>query len=729
MNPKRALQVIVLIIVVSCVAAKLRAQDVQAATTSPAVQKGLQATLVPEPKELKDLSGTFAVSGTTKIVVNPAHAQEDHIAAEMLADEIQRATGQKPRVTTGRGAAKGTIYLARLSDDRALRSSLSAKGLSTDDKFDQEGYVLHATRDGVVVAGQSGAGLFYGVQTLRQLVRPDGKGSAIPAVSVKDWPTMRWRGVHDDISRGPVPTLDYMKKQVRTLAEYKINMFSLYIEHVFDYEGEPILAPKEGALNAKEVKELVDYAKKYYVTLVPEQQAFGHLHHVLKTEKFADMAETQHGHVLAPVNEKSYTFINKMYGELVPLFPGPLFHIGADETFELGRGQSEAKVKEAGLGRLYLEHIKKVTEIMKPYNKRLMFWGDIAVHYPELLNILPKDVIAVPWAYSARKSFDSELKPYKDAGLDMIVAPGANNWNMIYPNMSEAFVNIRNFVRDGQKYGAMGVLNTTWDDDGEALFEMTWPALVFGASASWQTGESSIEQFQKDYDWAFYRNQDSTFTDAVMNLNRAHELLATAGAGRANNQAFWADAFNEYGAKVTERALPAAHDLRLSAEAALESLYKYRAKAKDHPETIDAMILAAQRLDLLGMKIQFSAEISRLYWDAYLNMGDRARVGRDLGEIDAVNARLEDLRDATNRVRSMYERAWLAENRPYWLQNVLVRYDVQIQGYQQKINAMKTARMQYYETGALPSPEAMGFYIAPEKPASRRTGDARAASK
>ncbi|HET8668673.1 MAG TPA: hypothetical protein VFM10_11885, partial [Terriglobales bacterium] len=63
------------------------------------------------------------------------------------------------------------------------------------------------------------------------------------------------------------------------------------------------------------------------------------------------------------------------------------------------------------------------------------------------------------------------------------------------------------------------------------------------------------------------------------------------------------------------------------------------------------------------------------------------------------------------------------------LQNVLVRYDVQIQGYQQKINAMKTARMQYYETGALPSPEAMGFYIAPEKPASRRTGDARAASK
>src|SRR5258705_9490820 len=128
----------------------------------------------------------------------------------------------------------------------------------------------------------------------------------VPAIAIKDWPAMRWRGVHDDISRGPVPTLAYMKKQIRTCASYKLNLFSLYIEHVFDYQSHPLIGPKEGSLNAAEVKELVRYANRYYVTILPEQQAFGHLHHVLKNEVYNDLAETPHGHVLTPVNEKSY---------------------------------------------------------------------------------------------------------------------------------------------------------------------------------------------------------------------------------------------------------------------------------------------------------------------------------------------------------------------------------------------------------------------------------------
>lgn len=728
MNPKRALYVFALVMILSCVAAKLRAEEPKNANTQPKPAE-VAAKVVPQPKEIKKLDGAFAVSGSTRIVVNPAHAQEDRVAAEMLADEIQRVSGQKPRVTTGRGAGKDSIYLARLTDDAGLRSSLTSKGLATDDKFDTEGYVLRAAGDGVVVAGQGGAGLFYGVQTLRQLIQPEGKRNVVPAIAIKDWPTMKWRGVHDDISRGPIPTLDYMKKEVRTLAEYKMNMFSLYMEHVFDFESEPLLAPKEGALNAKEVKQLVEYAKKYYVTIVPEQQAFGHLHHVLKTEEFADMAETSHGHVLAPVNDKSYEFIKTMYGEMVPLFPSPFFHIGADETFELGRGQTADRVKEIGLGRVYLEHLKKVTEIMKPYNKRLMFWGDIAMHYPELLNILPKDVIAVPWSYGARSSFDTMLKPYKDAGLDIMVSPGANNWNQIYPNLDTAFVNIRNFVRDGQKFGAMGMLNTTWDDDGEALFEMTWPALVFGAAASWQSGEASIEQFQSSYDWAFFRNQDATFIDAVMNLNKAHTLLTSVNAGSANDEAFWSDPFTQVGASYAEKILPVARDMRLSSERALESLYKYRAKAKEHAETIDVMIMAAHRIDLLGMKVQLAAEASRYYWDAYLNQSDRARVGRAFSEIAGVNSRLCDLRDATTRMKGLYEKAWLAENRPYWLGNVSVRYEAMALEYQLKINAMKTTQAQFRESGELPPPESLGFFIRPEKPGPRNAGAAKAASR
>lgn len=80
-------------------------------------------------------------------------------------------------------------------------------------------------------------------------------------------------------------------------------------------------------------------------------------------------------------------------------------------------------------------------------------------------------------------------------------------------------------------------------------------------------------------------------------------------------------------------ALPPARDLRLTAERALESLFRNGAKARINPETFDHLIFAAMRLDLLGMKIQFASEISKYYWDSYLNMSDRGRVSNDLNEI------------------------------------------------------------------------------------------------
>ncbi|HSE35662.1 MAG TPA: beta-N-acetylhexosaminidase, partial [Blastocatellia bacterium] len=599
--------------------------------------------LVPEPRHTQKRQGSFTITPKTRIVINDAHDKDDRTAAETLVDEIEAVTGTRLKISTARSAPKSrAIYLARVADDKRLATTLEGVGLPIDDGFNEEGYVLDAGSQRIIIAARSGEGLFYGAQTLRQLIRRGESNQAkVPALSIRDWPAMRWRGVHDDISRGPVPTLDYMKKQIRTCAAYKLNLFSLYIEHVFDYQSHPLIGPKEGSLNAAEVKELVQYAKRYYVTILPEQQAFGHLHHVLKNEIYNDLAETPHGHVLAPVNEKSYELIKDLYAELVPLFPSRLFHIGSDETFELGRGQSRERASAVGLGRIYLEHLKRVSDIMKPYNKRLMFWGDVAIRYPELLQILPKDVIAVAWSYGPDQSFDDKLKPYKDAGLDLFVSPGANNWNRIFPNLDAAFINIKNFVRDGQKYEALGMLNTTWDDDGESLFGMTWPAIVFGAECSWRQGEVGIESFKSKYDWAFYRNDDNTFRDAIQELSRSHSLMRTAGLGEADDSAFWEDPFTEPGSESAEKALPIARDLRLAAENALVSLYRNRAKARANADTLEYLIFAALRLDMLGMKIQFANEISKYYWDAYLNMGDRARVRRDLNEISSINARLE----------------------------------------------------------------------------------------
>lgn len=673
--------------------------------------------LLPQPREIQQTSESFPVSAATRIVVGRAHAAEDRVAAEMLAEEIAQYTGRTPAITVTPGmpaVMRNVIYLVRWEDDARARTVLAAQGLKNfDQKLGEEGYLLLADDSKVVVAGGGGAGLYYGVQTLRQLIRPQGGKAACPGVEIRDWPALRWRGAHDDVSRGPVPTLEQLKREVRTLSEYKINLFSLYMENVFDTQSEPLIPPAEGKLTAAEIKELVAYAARHHVTVMPEQQAFGHLHHVLKYERYSDLAETPHGHVLAPVEEKSYEWIAKLYAEMAPLFPGPLFHIGADETFELGQGRTKAKVEKEGLGRVYLEHLQRVAGIMKPYNKRLLFWGDVALRYPELLGILPKEMIAVPWEYDAKPSFDKIIQPFRDAGIDVIVAPGANNWSRLYPDLEAAYVNIHNFVRDGRKHGAIGVLNTTWDDDGETLFGMTWPALAYGAAASWEADDSPVERFRGSYDWAFYRNEDATFRRATEKLARSHHLLGQAGMGGADDDWFWVDPFTPEGAALMKKAQPAAREMRLGAEEALELVARNRGAARLHPETLESMELAGWRLDTLGMQIQFTNEINAYYWDAYQHPEDGRRVHRNIREITGINARLQDLRDATTRVRGLYAKAWAGENRAYWLENVLVRYDLQALRYQQKIGEVEAAWRQYRATKTLPPPESLGFYLKP----------------
>ena len=673
-----------------------------------------QLKLIPAPKEVQLHTGSFRVRPTTRILVEFGHQAEDRIAAETLAEEIHDQSGLKISIRGEKSEAKQeprAIVLARLQDER-VKEFLASKGLKANSIGDQ-GYLLFSDASHLIVAANTGQGLFYGVQTLRQLLHADGHGLTCPAVSIRDWPSMEWRGVQDDISRGPIPTEDFLKYQIRTLAAYKVNLFGLYMEQVFDFASQPLVAPKEAALTPQEINALVDYAKQLYVTILPEQQTFGHLHHMLKYEIYSDVAERPHGHVLTPTKEQSYDIIKAMYADLVPLFPGPFLHVGGDETFELGRGQTAARAAEVGLGRVYLEHMQKVSGVLQPYHKQLMFWGDIAVKYPQLLSILPKDMIAVPWDYDAKPSFDGIIKPYRDAGLRVVVAPGANNWSQVWPNLDVAFVNIRNFVRDGQKLGAVGMLNTTWNDDGESLHGMAWPALIFGAAAGWQSAESDIDQFKDSYDWAFYRNSDTTFRDALENLDRGHEALAKINVDTETDDLFWVDSFTPEGAQLMRKIMPAARDMRLGAEKALQVLYRSSGKAHANQATLADMTLSAWRWDALGMKIQFTQEISNFYWDAFQNQTDAQRVGNDLEEITATNARLEDLRDATTRLSQMYREAWLREYNPFWLENVLVRYDTLAREFQTKIVLVRQARRQYEATKTLTPPQDLGFYLQP----------------
>jgi hypothetical protein len=392
------------------------------------------------------------------------------------------------------------------------------------------------------------------------------------------------------------------------------------------------------------------------------------------------------------------------------LFPGRFFHVGEDETFELGEGQSREQVRARGVGAVYFEHLRRVREILKPYNRRLMFWGDIALSHPDLIGSVPKEMIVMNWSYGGRDDFGPRIKPFKEAGLDQFVCPGVQTWNQIFPNEDTAIKNIVNFVRDGQEAGALGMMNTQWDDDGESLFETAWYGVVLGAAASWQEGELDVARFERDFDWAFFRADGDSLVRSIRSLGSANAL---PGVG-STDALFWQEPFTAAFQAQARKAGDKMKQVRLLAEGAEETLRRDGARARRNRTMIPALIFAARRLDHLGRRMEIVEQFNRDYWAAYLNLGDRVRVNRLRRYHGPIYNSLREMAEELSLLREGYRQQWLAENRPYWLASVLARYDRAVGVWLAKSAAVEEAVRGYNANSTLPNPEEFGLGPRPQ---------------
>jgi len=684
------------------------------AQTSPAIPSCADLHLVPAPRECTAVQ-TVPIGNIGFFVTSKKNAEDQFTVEDLIEERLGK------RIVRSDAPF---IRLERAQSDSA-QALLAANHLSFDAAMHDEGYIIVPDgQGGLAVIAETSAGIFYGAQTVKQLIRGSGEDAVLLVPTLRDWPAMAFRGLSDDWSRGPLPNMDFLKREIRTLAAYKINIFSPYFEHTFAYESSPVAAFPGGAMTPDEARELVAYAAQYHITVIPEQESFGHLHHLLKFEQFSSLGETPHGSVLAPGEVVTLPLISSWFGELAKVFPAPYAHIGADETLELGLGKTREQVEQQGLDAVYIDFLKKIHATLEPNHKRLLFWGDIAVKSPDLVGTLPKDMIAVPWEYRDRPDFKPIIEPFTKAGLETWVAPGVNNWSRLYPNNNEALANIRVFVRDGQALGATGVLNTVWNDDGEGIFDENWFGVLFGAAAGWQPGESSADDFVASFGQAFHGDPTGKINQAQRELMAAHAAFKDADLHDARDVYFWIDSFSPEGERVAAKLRPYLSDLRLHAERAITLVAEARNVAKqenrvlENPEALDAMELGARRIDFVGLKFQAADESIILYRQARAIAADKSRrdeVEAKLYAIGANNGLLEDMRDGYTLLGALYRQAWLRDNRPYWLENNQARYDSAAQLWIGRCDRWNQVLEQWWKTHTLAPPAEVGLVEQPEK--------------
>ena len=149
--------------------------------------------------------------------------------------------------------------------------------------------------------------------------------------------------------------------------------------------------------------------------------------------------------------------------------------------------------------------------------------------------------------------------------------------------------------------------------------------------------------------------------------------------------------------------------MRLAVENADESLLRNETRARRNRSMISSMRFAAQRFDHLGRRMQVMEKFSQDYWDAYLNLGDRRKIGRLRNYWGNIYNGLREMAEELTLLREGYRKEWLAENRPYWLDSVLARYDRAINMWLNKSKALEESVRLYNTTSILPDPDEFGL--------------------
>ena len=481
---------------------------------------------MPEPQKV-DLKGAdFPFDDGWRLEPGEGVHSND-VAVESLKQQLSE---RHALTLAGRGKAKivellihpGAVEIGPATD-------LNRTGLA------EQAYRLELGPERIRITANAPPGLFYGVETLVQLVKSERGKLWLPEGQILDWPDLGLREVFWD-EQEHLDHLEVIKQAIQRAAFFKVNALVLRLNQHFEYKSAPALVDPY-ALSPAQLQELTDYGLRYYVQVIPYLDGPAHVNFILDHDEYAGLREfPETTFEMCSTNPETYTLLEGMFQDLMDANKGvKYFLLSTDEAWFIGKADN-AKCHEAGrakeLGspsKLWVEFTQKTAGYLHDHGRQVIFWGEEPMQ-AEDIPLLPSGLInGEVYSTAYNKAFRARRIPqiiYTNSLPDDPLFPSyyvLSPKEQFHPRVTEeratTVFNEISYTSARQEAAIVGAGIYAWGDLGPHP-ETFWLGYAVGASAAWHPGSPDPHELMHSFYRLFYGAGASS-------MGRLYQLMST----------------------------------------------------------------------------------------------------------------------------------------------------------------------------------------------------------
>ena len=491
--------------------------------------------VIPDPQQVELLDGDRQF-GPEWMLQRGSGVAEGDVAVETLAQELESRFGLR--------ATTGAAMVVRLE----VKTGSVIPGEVTDpDKqaVADQAYRIEIGEPGVAIVANASEGLFYGVETLVQLLRSRRGGYYLPLGRITDWPDLHRRHIYWDDAHH-LDRLPELKRAIRQAAFFKINGFALKLEGHFQFRSAPAVV-EPYALSPAEYQELTDYGLRYHVQLIPFLDGPAHIAFILKHPEYAKYRSfPDSNYELCATNPEAVKFLSGMFQDLVDANRGGKFvYLSTDEPYYIGMADNpackeKAAAKKMGsVGKLLARFITQIAEPLHEQGRTVMFWGE----FP----LVPSDIEALPPYLVNGETYGPEFDPvFHRRGIRQTIYTSTQGEERFFPDyfslpssrrvhprapdagrIADGYRKISFDTARGQT-DLIGTVVAAWADAGLHP-ETFWLGYATITAAGWRPASRSAEESAAVFYKLFYG-------DDAIQMNRVYQLMSEQAQ-------FWSDSW------------------------------------------------------------------------------------------------------------------------------------------------------------------------------------------